>query len=274
MLTETPPFPPLPPPRLAHSHGGSRRAMSEPAGRVCEPPVGMGETRGFRRKRGGLSLVTFFAQTKKVTGRRATPGLHRHAQRTGQARRNTTVGWAASNPPWPPFYKGGNEGVTTVWRGMLTETPPFPPLPPPRLAHSHGGRRRAMSEPAGRVCEPPVGMGETRGFRRKRGGLSLVTFFAQTKKVTGRRATPGLARHAQHTGQARRDTTVGWAASNPPWPPFCKGGNDNTPGRHGEPMREDARRCIPPPLAQRGEWVRHPGAVSRSCRGRLRADAA
>lgn len=69
------------------------------------------------------------------------------------------------------------------------------PSAPPRLKRAGGGIRRALSEPAGRVAQPPrrIGSVEARPEGVAQQGRLFFGYFllAKQKKVTSRRATPG-----------------------------------------------------------------------------------
>ena len=104
-----------------------------------------------------------------------------------------SIGWADTGSPTLAFAAltrwaspCSAQPTRQVWRRhpIPSESPIFP--------SPSGGFRRVCLSPAGASYAAAQTGSEKLGTRRatKRGGLSLVTFFAQTKKVTRRRAPP------------------------------------------------------------------------------------
>jgi hypothetical protein len=85
-----------------------------------------------------------------------------------------------------------------VGTDCITNGLPLNPLQPEPGFRGKAGRcRRALSEPEGRVAQPPGLGSKSRGFDGCGACFLWLAFFAQAKKVTGRRAAPGLSRPAQ-----------------------------------------------------------------------------
>ncbi len=188
-------FPPLgaTSPRACHP-GGSPLWKRGDRGDSPTTLAWVGDVRRGYLAGGARRRITFFACAKKVT-KESTPCRRRNPEDSGLA-------WAAKELAALKQLSPASGFPSQVRNPRLRQKgckpshrDAFSPLTPPLGVQSHGGSRRAMSEPAGRVCEPPVGLGAERGFRRKRGGLLWVTFLGQARKVTRRRATPGHTTH-------------------------------------------------------------------------------
>jgi len=156
-------------------------------------PAWVGDVRLGCLAGGARQRVPFFARAKKGT-KESTPRFRRNPEDSGLARAAKEL--AALKQLSPAFgFPSQARNPRLRQKGCKpSHRDAFSPLTPPLGVQPHGGSRRAMSEPVGRVCEPPVGLNAKRGFRRKRGGLLLVTFLGQARKVTRRRATPGQTR--------------------------------------------------------------------------------
>lgn len=154
--------------------------------------VRLGQLAGGARRR-----ITFFACAKKVI-KESTPCFRRHPRLAPKSTGGSQTRPAGSDtladiPRGFGHQPAASEGVKASVRDGLS------PSEPPRLGASFGGFRRVCLSPAGASYAAARSFRPGEGTRRaaKRGGLLLVTFLGQPRKVTRRRATPGQT-HSNH----------------------------------------------------------------------------
>gem|GEM_PF-5457186 len=159
---------------------------------TCELPNGherQGCVAGGARRR-----ITFFACAKKVI-KESTPCFRRNPRLVPKSTGGSQTRPAGSYT-LADFPRGFGHQPAASEGGMASLRDGLPPSEPPRLGESFGGFRRVCLSPAG------VSYAAARSFRpveetrraAKRGGLLLVTFLGQARKVTCRRATTGQTR--------------------------------------------------------------------------------
>lgn len=154
----------------------------------------VGDVRPGRLAGGARRRITFFACAKKLI-KESTPCFRRNPRpapestggsQTRPAGSNTLADFPRGFGHWPAASEGDKASLRDG----------SPPSEPPRLGECFGGFRRVCLSPAGASYAAARSIHPGEGTRRaaKRGGLLLVTFLGQARKVTCRRATPGQTR--------------------------------------------------------------------------------
>ena len=179
---------------------------------------------------GGCPAASYFLllRQKKVTKEKAT-----RVRRSGKRRRTSLrcsrrrADFAnslrsdseARRPPPPLRCSAALTGKKSVAARPVAEIlygrcAPTPPVRAAEQRRAVGGSRRALSEPEGRVAQPPdrsSSAGQLSGSLiagqpANPGRLLLVTFLGETRKVTGCRATPARRIRTQYRQSIHRIT--------------------------------------------------------------------